>query len=107
MIEDYSYSIQREQIFTAGMYGCLTRISVYLENDPINPATTPIIVSIQSTTDHGLAYGKEIERGEIPVDKIPAYGSVGPVGRCKYQPCYKQSCDHGSRHQIRSSSHPL
>lgn len=63
------------QTFTFGLYGALNWVRVKLENHSSNPASGPIIVSIQTTTDQGLPSGKEIERGEIPVDKIPAYGS--------------------------------
>ena len=70
LIEDYFYPSQSGQIFTAGMSGYLTRISVYLENDSANPATTPIMVSIQ-TMAGGLPSGQVVTRGIIYPENIP------------------------------------
>ena len=65
------------QTFTAGLHGALNRVSVKLRDYENNPASGPIIVSIQTTTEQGLPSGEEVGRGEIPLDKIPAYGSGG------------------------------
>ena len=65
------------QIFTPVLHGALNRVRVNLENDTQSPASGPITVSIQTTTDQGLPSGSEVGQGKIPVDNIPAYGSGG------------------------------
>jgi hypothetical protein len=70
LIEDNYWPSQRGQIFTVGTYGFLTRISVYLENDSTNPATAPIMVSIQ-TMAGGLPSGQVVTRGIIYPENIP------------------------------------
>lgn len=58
---------QVAQIVTAGKYGFLHRVSVYIDN---RFATGPISVSIQTVID-GLPSGIEIGKGTIPVEDLP------------------------------------
>lgn len=63
------------QVFTAGMYGILDRVSVVLANYAPSPATGPVNVSIQTVTDDGLPSGTQIGSGTIPLSAIPPAGS--------------------------------
>ena len=69
LIEDSYWPSKLGQIFTAGRYGYLTRISVYLENDSTNPATTPIMVSIQ-TIAGGVPSGNAAAFGQISQERF-------------------------------------
>lgn len=69
--------LQRAQIFTAGMYGFLDRVSLRLENYvPSPPAGAVLNVSIQ-TVINGVPSGEQIGSGTIAFSTIPAYGSGG------------------------------
>jgi hypothetical protein len=71
------YDLQRAQIFTAGMYGALDRVSLRLENYVASPPVgASLNVSIQTVID-GVPSGKQIGSGTIPLSAIPAYGSGG------------------------------
>ena len=65
------YRPEMAQIVTAGMYGTLDRVSLYL-NDV--DASGPVSVSIQ-TVIGGAPSGNQIGSGEIPVSALPSYGS--------------------------------
>jgi len=72
-----SYSIPRAQIFTAGAYGTLDRVSLRLENYWSSlPSGAELIVSVQ-TVIGGLPSGKQIGSGHIALSAIPAYESGG------------------------------
>ena len=72
-----SYTSQRGQIFTAGAYGSLDRVSLRLENyTPSPPAGAVLTLSVQ-TIIGGLPSGKQIGSGTIALSAIPAYGSGG------------------------------
>jgi hypothetical protein len=73
-VGDYDY--QRAQIFTAGMYGVLDRVSLRLENWPNNPAGATLNVSIQTVID-GLPSGQQIGSGRIELSALPYSGSGG------------------------------
>jgi hypothetical protein len=61
------------QIFTAGTYGILDRVSVVLENYAPNPATSPLQVVIQAVRE-GLPPGDSIASATIPVSALPPAG---------------------------------
>jgi hypothetical protein len=69
------YRPEMAQIVTAGMYGFLHQVSLYLDN---LSATGPVTVSIQ-TVIGGVPSGKQIGYGEIPADVLPLYGQPGWV----------------------------
>ncbi len=60
------------QTFTAGVYGVLDEVSVYLWNPSTSPATGPITVTVQTVTSKGVPSGTEIATGTIPLSAIPA-----------------------------------
>ncbi len=55
------------EVFTAGIYGILDRVSIVLANYAPSPATGPVNVSIQTVTDKGLPSGTQIGSGTIPL----------------------------------------
>ena len=69
-------SAPKAQIFTAGMYGRLDCISVYLENWPNPPAGAILTVSVQTVIE-GLPSGKQIGSGTVPLSAIPPSGNPG------------------------------
>ncbi len=69
------------QIFTAGLYGYLTRVQVYLENDASSPLAGGVMASIQTVTDDGFPSGREISSGSIGICADPAaVRCVPPAG---------------------------
>lgn len=68
---------RRGQIFTAGAYGRLHRVSLRLENwSSTPPADAVLNISVQ-TVIGGLPSGKQIGSGSIALSAIPYYGSGG------------------------------
>lgn len=74
------------QIFTAGVYGYLTRVQVYLENDASSPVTVGVMASLQTVTDDGRPSGREIGSGTAALCSdtrtercVPPAGSPGWV----------------------------
>jgi len=71
------YDTLAAQIFTAGVTGDLTRISLRLENWNITLPTGAVLnVSVQTVID-GLPSGEQIGTGAIPLGAIPPLGSGG------------------------------
>jgi hypothetical protein len=70
---------QQAQIFTAGLYGTLDRVSLRLENWSASPPSGAVLnVSVQ-TVIAGVPSGKQIGSGTIPLNAIPPLGSPGWV----------------------------
>jgi hypothetical protein len=69
------YRPEMAQIFTAGQYGFISDVAVYLDN---LTAEGPVTVSIQ-TVIGGEPSGTELGRGEIPADTLPPYDQPGWV----------------------------
>ena len=69
------YQPQMAQIVTAGMYGTLHRVSLYLGNIS---ATGPVTVSIE-TVIGGVPSGNQIASRRIPVSALPPYDQPGWV----------------------------
>ena len=74
---EVSYNLPRAQIFTAGVTGDLSRVSLRLENFTSSPPTGAVLnISVQKVIG-GLPSGKQIGTGAIPLSAIPAKGSGG------------------------------
>jgi hypothetical protein len=72
-----SWNFPRAQIFTAGITGDLTRVSLRLENFTSTPPPgAALFISVQ-TVSGGLPSGEQIGTGKILLNAIPAYRSGG------------------------------
>jgi hypothetical protein len=65
------YRAEIAQVVTAGTYGYLNKVGLYLDNIT---AIDPVTVSIQTVID-GMPSGIEIGKGTIPVEDLPQYGA--------------------------------
>jgi hypothetical protein len=74
-----SSSVPKAQIFNAGMYGQLDRVSLYLENYSASPPAGAVLTVSVQTVIGGLPSGKQIGSGAIPLSAIPPLGNPGWV----------------------------
>jgi len=71
------YNTPAAQLFTAGVSGELTRVSLRLENFTSSPPTDALLdISVQTVVG-GLPSGEQIATGTIPLSAIPAVNSGG------------------------------
>ncbi len=74
-----SASSQQAQVFTAGVYGNLSRVSLLLENYVDNPPAGAFLTVGVQTVIGGLPSGKQIGSGTVLLSAVGPLGSAGWV----------------------------